>query len=389
MTRNITERGGASPLAWPLAVVLLASGVAGTAVAAHLAVRDPALLGLLVPLAVAVSLCDQFALPYWQLDAAHAVTLVTLISCGPLAALLVAAAPEPVRRLTQRNHRPRPIALVGNTTSFAWQALAGWAALRLLPRGSGPTEAWPAYTVACAAMIVVNVAVAYGLVTWLHDRRPLAPAVRITVSMLPLAFLAALIACLYAVVGTPALALFAAVACLPGAIVRFATPVLAPRAADLDRPQAVQRYATAIATELGLSRAQRRALVLAAGSDAPARRTLSPRTLFDDRWNAGRAAFELQIVERHGAAAALTLDACVLEVASAWAALTAAGTRELSHTAALKCLEAERWHYSARVLRAAWKVVDGQPVRARERALAPTPRPLARRIVALGAASWR
>jgi hypothetical protein len=46
-------------------------------------------------------------------------------------------------------------------------------------------------------------------------------------------------------------------------------------------------------------------------------------------------------------------------------------------------LEAEKWRYSARVLRAAWTVIDEQPRESRRRSLLPVGHPLSLRITAL------
>jgi hypothetical protein len=200
--------------------------------------------------------------------------------------------------------------------------------------------------------------------------------------MLVLAPAAALVACLFAGLGLPALVTFAAVACLPGVLVHVATPILAPRAASLDQDRATERYARALASKLALPRRRRRAIRIAGGWGVPLASRFVPARIFQDRSDALRLQFE-----RSGLAAAArpSDEGAVLDLAAAWAELTAAGTLELSHPGALACLEAERGRFSPQVLRAAWQLVDEQPPAAREDARAPAPRPLVRGFTRLAA----
>jgi hypothetical protein len=363
--------------------------MAGVLLTSGGSVHHPALATVLVAIAVLAYLAERYALPTWQIDTSFAVALIALVYCGPLVTFVAAAAAEPLRRLLEqrRGAPPRPIAQVATVASFAWYTTAAYVLLGVLPGAHSPDVAtrWPAYAVACSAMAIINVTLVWGVLHRLVDHQPWTPVARIISSMLPLAFLAAVVASLYALVGLPALAVFAAIACLPGVFIRLAAPILAPKAAALDRGQAAERYAVAIATRMGIGRRRRRVIRMACGWTPPTYPLALLARRFQDHDNARRVRFDLDISRRHGRPDWLPEETCVLELADAWAALTAAGTLELSHTAALAALEADPARFSTAALRAAWQVVDDQPIAAREDGIAPLSSPLARRLTALAA----
>jgi hypothetical protein len=369
--RGTSNRQEPSRIAWPLAATLAVAGVTAVVGIWGATIRDPVTGCLLGVLAMLSYLADRrFALPIW---------FVALFACGPLCALLIVVVPELVRPVLERDRPPRPIASLATFASFAWAVAAGAAALALVPGAHAAriVERWPAYAVACTAMVVLNVVITAGIVQCLVDRRRL-PWSHLG-AMLVFVPLAAVVACVYGVAGTPALALFAACAWLPGVLVHTIAPVLAPRAAAIDPRRAQERYALAIAASLELSRGQRRRL----RSACRARGWIDPVGASSELFGVGYALFHQRIAERSGGGDWMPIDACVLEIAAAWAQLTAAGTLELSHSAALSCLEAEKWRYSARVLRAAWTVIDEQPRESRRRSLLPVGHPLSLRITAL------
>ena len=309
---------------------------------------------------------------------------VALLYCGPLCALLIVAGPELLRPVIERDRPPRPVASVATLASFAWAVAGGGLVLDIAPgiHASQLAARWPGYAASCAVMVVLNVLIVAGIVQCLVDRRPL-PLSHLW-AMLVFVPLAAVVACVFTVAGTPALALFSLIAWLPGVLVHVIASVLAPQASGLSRPRAQERYAEAIAAALGLPRRQRRRLRSACRA---AQDWTVPRGGLSARYEVGYLLFHQRLAERLGGGDWMPIGACVLEVASAWAALTAAGTLELSHSAALSCLEAEKWRYSARVLRAAWAVIDEQPRDARRRGLIPVSHRIGLRIAVLAGGS--
>jgi hypothetical protein len=372
-------------LAWLLATSLLVGGLVALAAVDGLRVRHPVTAAVLAALALISYLFDRrWSLPRVRLESDLPIWFVTVLWCGAPCALGIVALPELLRPLLDRpGTRPRPIALVANLASFAWAVLAGTLVLHALPGAhAGEIAArWPAYAAAGGAMVAANGLLSPGVVHCLHDARRFPVwVVAATLAFVPLA---AAIACLFMLWGLPALGAFAAIACLPGPLVHLAAPLLAPRAGTLDRERTAHRYAEALGASLGLSAADRRAIRIALGSPPRGHRLLpttpSLPALFD-------AAGLRLAVELHRRAPEMRLSraAGVLELAQAWAALTAAGTLELSHPAALARLEAEGGRPSE-LLQAAWRLVDEQPVPARRQSRAPSARALARRLLALAA----
>ena len=98
----------------------------------------------------------------------------------------------------------------------------------------------------------------------------------------------------------------------------------------------------------------------------------------DDHAEVARTLFHLRLAERHGGGDWMPLEACIVEFADAWAQLTAGGG--VPHPTALAVLETREQRFTARVLRAAWQVVDEQPREARAEGRAPVTGSIALRI---------
>jgi hypothetical protein len=372
-------------IAWLLTAALLAAAAPLFVVLPGQGVRHPAAACVLGALALVSYLADRrWALPTWRLEADLPIWFVAVLYCGPLCAFVIVAIPELLRPLLDRGElAPRRIAIASGLASYAWAVLAGALLLRVLPGAHAASIAAraPAYLGACVAMVLLNVGIIAGTIQCIVDGRRL--PVRHFAAMLMFAPLAAVIACLFGAFGILALATFAVVSALPGMLVHFATPILAPRAASLDRAGAAERYAVAIAAELGLSRSRRRVVRLAAGWAPPLYAVLVPGRIFQERSEALQLRFELS---QHNMPVR-SLEAAVVLLAEEWAELTAAGTPELTHTAALRSLERQTGQYAPRALRAAWTLVDAQPAASRRNAVAPRHPALARAIVALSAGS--
>ncbi len=366
---------GRSQLAPPLTAVMLSAGLAAVLIASRATIHHPSVALLLAVLAALSYLSDRkWALTTWRLEADLPIWLIALVHCGALGAFLIVAVTELARPLVERDKPPRRIASLATLASFAWAVLVGAALLRAFPGAHAQTiaERWPAYALAGAGMVIANVLIVGGIVHWLLDGKPV-PLKHFAAMLLPVP-IAAGIACLYGVVGVPALALLAAVSWLPGALLKLATPVLAPDARTLTQAEAKLRYATAIAHALELSRRERRVLRTACrashGDD--------PAGWESDGYEVGQALFYEGFAERYGGGDWMPLTSCILELADAWAELTT--TWPIAHTAALAHLERREPRFSARVLRAAWQVVDEQPRYTGKVARLPVSHPLALRI---------
>ncbi|MDQ6607931.1 MAG: hypothetical protein M3Z06_15475 [Actinomycetota bacterium] len=351
------------------------AGFAVVVIASRGSIQHPSVALLLAMLAALSYLSDRrWALTTWRLEADLPIWLIALVHCGPLSAFLIVAVTELARLVVERDDPPRRIASLATLASFAWAVLIGAALLRVLPgaHAQAIVERWPAYALAGAGMVIVNVLIVAGIVHCLLDGKPL-PLKHFAAMLLPVP-IAAGIACLYGSVGVPALALLPAVSWLPAALLKLATPILAPDASTLSRREAKLRYAIAIARALGLSRRDRRVLRFA----CRARHWDDPGGWESDGYEVGQALFYESFSERYGGGDWMPLTSCVLEFADAWAELTT--TWQLAHPAALAHLERRDPRFSARVLRAAWHVVDEQPRHTGEIARLPVSHPLALRL---------
>jgi hypothetical protein len=353
---------------------LLVAGLVALAASSHLRVAHPGTAVVLGTLVLICYLSDRrWALATWRLEADLPLWLVAVAYCGPLTAFLIVLIPELIRPVLERDTRPRLAAWLAGLASFAWAVVAGDALLSVLPGAhAGAFARGPAYLVAAAAMVLVNVGIVAGIVQCLMDGKAF-PGRHLAAMLVPVP-LAAVIACLFVLLGLPALAAFAAVSWLPGLLVHIAAPRLAPDASSLTRAQARTRYAIAIAATLGCSRHQRRVI----RSACRARRWIDPTGPLREREDVARALFHQRIAQEHGGGDWMPLEACILEFADAWAELTVGGG--VSHPAALARLETRDVRFSARVLRAAWQVVDDQPRHVRAGARAPVTGSLALRI---------
>jgi hypothetical protein len=365
-----------SRIAPPLTAVLLSAGLVAVVIVSHGSIRHPSAALLLAVLAWLSYLSDRkWALTTWRLEADLPIWLIALVHCGPLSAFLIVAVTELARPLVERDSPPRRIASLATLASFAWAVLVGAALLRVVPgaHAQAIAERWPAYALAGAGMVIANVLIVAGIVQCLLDGKPL-PLKHFAAMLLPVP-IAAGIVCLYGSIGAPALALLAAVSMLPGVLLKLATPVLAPDAGKLTRREAKLRYAIAIAHALGVSRRDRRILRFA----CRARHWDDDSAGWEnDGYEVGQALFYESFAERYGGGDWMPLTSCILEFADAWAELTT--TWQLAHPAALAHLERREPRFSARVLRAAWHVVDEQPRYTDEVARLPVSHPLALRI---------
>jgi hypothetical protein len=349
--------------------------------------RNPGDVALLVALSVFAFVADDFSLPAFRLDVGLVLAFAAMIRSGPVGALVVFAIPELIRPLVER-HRVRPIATVSNLASFAWAVLFGQEVLLAL-RTAPTTFAgrWLTYGLAATAMVLANVVVTRSLVAGLVDR-VLISGWRMELGALAgtlvLAPFAALTASLLPSYGILALVVVAAATALPGILVHLVT--WTPRAGGLTVLEARARYVAALASELSLSRSQRRALLVAARTGSRRRYTRLSRA--GDRDRVAKALLLAGL--RSGSddcfsrlqPAEMGIESRVLVVAQGWAELTAAGTAELQHRLALLTLHNNPRRYDRRIVALARELVP-EAERETRGARVPYARALPRRIAHL------
>jgi hypothetical protein len=313
--------------------------------------RQPVVLGMLAAMAVVVDRHDIPLPTGIRFDALIAVVLMAVAIGGPLPAFAIAVLPMLVNAATGHERLLRAGNLA-NLAAYGWYTLAGGLVLQVaVPEPTAPAAiGW--LVVAGLVQLLVNWAVGPAIYGPLWLGRPFRAFVDMLIDALPAGTVMVAIGAISAILTGPldvfALALFAAIAVLPGSFLTYAArtrPV-----ARLERGSATRSYAYALGVQLGLGRAERRHLVEVA--DAARRRPPAPEPLeyiwatagdlsatnHDARlagewWNGRGGPIGL-----HGEA--IPLAARVLAVADAWSGLTAAGTPQLSHEEALAHLEA-------------------------------------------------
>lgn|GEM_PF-7094979 len=365
----------------------------------------PALLLVLLALAVVADFHDTTLNTGIRFDAGMALALIALAVAGPLPALLVDLFPMVVGGLVRRDTLLRAGNLA-NVASYGWKAVIAGLVFALGPMHGSAAELVPWLLLAAAAQLLVNWAVGPAIYGPLWVGLPFSALTRMLADAIPAAALiltlGAITGVLVEPLGVLALALFALIAVLPQSALTFAArtrPV-----ARLDPLTATQRYAHAMAMHLGLSSPERRHLTQVAElafsrrADAGDPIAYARNTIRDP----SRASWEAGHVNEWwnggGGPAGLRgpttpLTARIVAVADTWSALTARGGPQLSHADALRELEdASGTRFDPRVVLAAHAVVSEERVSAAEPAPEPrlhalrVPAPLRRSIAASSAA---
>jgi hypothetical protein len=356
------------------AVLLVALVVAYAAFAPPSRWDDPLLLAVLLTLGI-IAIQTEVRLPAGiTFEALSALGLITTALLGALPAAVVTLTPIVVHAVTGRERLFRAGNLA-NLVAYSGYALAG--ALVLQAAGVDPTSpaafAW--LLLVGIVQLVLNWALgpAIYVTFWLgHPARTVIDILRDGSSTgAVMVLLGACTVVLFPPLGLLALALFAAIALLPQSFLTYAArtrPV-----ARLDRATATSRYAHALAVHLRLSRTERRHLaeVATAAATRPPTgeaidyvratfrrrdRAMHDAQLMQEWWNGSGGPIGLR-------AEAIPQATRVLSVASAWSSLTAHGTPQLSHQAALADLDAAAGsRLDPVVVRAAWEVVAQERV---------------------------
>ncbi len=366
--------------------------VFGTAVllwAPAVATAAPLTVAVLVVLAV-VSDRHDIPLPSGiRFDALIALALISLAVAGPRATLLVVSAPMLFNGLTGHEQLTRAGNLA-NAAAYSAYTLAGGVALSLLPMEPTSVAALPWLVSIGFALLGINWLVGPALYGPLWLGRPMSDFTRMLFDTIHVGavmlMLGAVTVVAYEPAGLWALAGFAMIAVLPQSALTFA---LRPRpVARLGRHQATRAYAGALAVQLRLTREQRRHLVevakrlerrpatgepldfAVATSRNPGDTRVVAAELVNESWNGTGKPIGLR-------GTLIPLSARVLAVADAWSAVTAAGTEELSHEAALERLSAlSGTVLDPRIVRAAVAVVAQERVTAEQ----PSPEPRLHRL---------
>jgi hypothetical protein len=330
---------------------------------------DPVLLVALTAIAL-VSLWGLVAIkPAVFIDAEFVAVLLALTFLGPLPAASVWLAAEAVYFVLTR----RPMeAHVANLASYGWAVVTGSLVLSVF--GSG----YAALAFAAIAMLIVNFAVARGIVGVILNGDPAREIVReelIKPAPATLMMIAAgvLTAFLYTRIGVFALGLFAVIVVIP----QYLLPILLRPSPvrELPYPKAVALYANSIAHVLGLDR--KVMLILedsATFLDLKFFHAVQGKLRVGDfeHWSGVQEA--LLFYREHwdaagGTPGALTgelipLTSRILAVADVWARLTAAGSPELSHLQALSVLQSRAaYHFDPGVVNAVAEVIEREQLR--------------------------
>jgi hypothetical protein len=309
-------------------------------------------------------------------DAEFVAVLLALAFLGPVPAAIVWLAAEAVYLVL--NRRPTE-AHVANVASFGWAVLAG--ALVLAAFGAGHLTAssgiadYGALVLAAITVIVVNFAVARGIVGVIADGRPVrrlihdelvrpAPATALMIAG------GVLTAFLYTRMGIFALGLFCVVVAVPQVVFPI---LLRPRPVnEMAFSDAVALYASAIGRTLGLDNDSRQvmqdaATFLSMKVYGPVQGNL--RSAEFDHWSLVQET--LLFYREHweapgGTPGALSgdmipLTSRILAVADVWARLTAADSPELSHQQALIVLRSRAgYHFDPAVVEAVAEIAEAQ-----------------------------
>jgi hypothetical protein len=344
----------------------------------------PALLLVLLALAVIADFNEVPLLNGLRFDAGLPLALITLACLGPLPAILVDLVPIAVGGLARRERIIRAGNLA-NVAAYGWETVAATTLLSAAGVTALGSAALPWLLLAGAAMYAVNFWVGPGVYAPLYLGHPASALPRMFADTVPatlaMVLLAALTAVLVGPLGVLALALFALIAVLPQSALTYAArtrPV-----GRLDQLTATRRYAHALALQLRLGRGERHHLArvteLAFDRRAEAGDPIAyaHQTLRDPSrasWEAGHVG---EWWNGGGGPAGLRgpvtpMTARIVAVAGTWSALTARGGPQLSHAEALLELEnAAGSRFDPRVVHAAHAVVAEERVSATE----PAPEP--------------
>ena len=307
---------------------------------------DPLTLVVLVVLGV-IAIHTEVRLPAGiSFEALSALALIATALAGALPALLVTVTPIVVKALAGRERLFRAGNLA-NLVAYGGYALAGAVVLDAATVDPTAPEAFGWLLIVGLIQLLLNWALGPALYVTLWLGHPPRTVLDILRDGVPtgavMVLLGAGTVLLTPALGVVALALFAAIALLPQSFLTYAArtrPV-----ALLDRETATRRYAHALAVQLNFTRAQRRHLleVAAAARRRPATGEPIDYVLATLR-DCGSANVSAQLLPEwwngHGGPIGLCgdsipMDARVLAVAATWASLTARGTPQLGHHAAL------------------------------------------------------
>jgi hypothetical protein len=337
---------------------------------------DPVLLVALMAIAV-VSLWGLVAIkPSVFLDAEFVAVLLALAFLGALPALLVWLAAEGVYYVLSRRTL---VAHLANVASYGWGVIAGAIVFQAL--GGEPLEAssgpgaFAALAPAAVAMLIVNFAVARGIVgVILNAGSPRAilyeELVRPAPATLLMIVAGVATAFLYVHIGVLALAVFSVIIVIP----QYLLPVLLrPRpVSELAHPQAVALYARSIAQVLDLDRETILALEDAATFlDTTVFHPVQGSLRCDDFQHWSSVQETLIFYREHWDAPGgdpgavqgelIPLTSRILAVADLWARLTATGTPELMHLQALSVIEARAgYHFDPGVVSAVAEILASE-----------------------------
>ncbi len=354
-------------------------------------------LGTAGPLTVAVLavlaiIADRHDVPLpsgIRFDALIALALISLVLVGPHATLIVVYAPMLFNGITGHEQLTRAGNLA-NVAAYAAYTFAGAVALAALPMDPTDASALPWVVLIGFVLLGINWLVGPALYGTLWLGRSMRDLVQMLFDAIPAGGAMLALGATAIAVSGPAgpwgLAGFALIAVLPQSALTFALrtrPV-----SRLSRAEATRSYAHALAVQLGLTRTQRRHLIEVASrlerhapsgepldyavatSGDPGNTRVAAAELLHERWDGSGRPIGLR-------GTLIPLSTRVLAVAAEWSALTAAGTAEMSHEAALDHLRSlSGSRLDPAIVRAAATVVAQERVTAEQ----PSPEPRLHRL---------
>ncbi|MDQ6805887.1 MAG: hypothetical protein M3065_13185 [Actinomycetota bacterium] len=344
-------------------------------------IRHPGLLALLFACGVCAYRADVHfkAKVSLKIDGGYALALVAVALSGPLAGLIVLLPWEVASRLIWRENAVFTPGALANIASYGWAALAASEVLKLADATTLDPRATTGLFTAGMAMGVVQFGIARVVYGTLYQGYRVWPLLRgefpdfITIVLADV-LVGVITAILFGAIGVPAFAIFALVILTPSLLL----PALARRhsVTQLDPGAATVLYATALGDVLRLSRHRRRVLAGAAHllHDGKHARSARWADLHDIEF---AALYAREHYDGRGEPAALAgghipLDSRILAVATRWAEMTAAGTRQLPHSEALLGLElAASSELDPHVVAAAGEIVNAELPFARDNAFQP------------------
>src|SRR5690349_5351807 len=312
---------------------------------------DPVLIVALVALGV-IAIWTEVRLPAGiTFEALSALALIATALGGPLLALLVTFAPIAVNALMGRERLLREGNLA-NLAAYGWYALIGAALLQAAASDPSATDAFGWLLVVGLVQLLINWAFGPAIYVTMWLGQPVRTVLHVLADGVPTGAIMVLLGAgtviLTPALGILALALFAVIAILPQTALTYAArtrPV-----ARLEPRIATRRYAQALATQLGLSRPDRRRLAGVVQAADRRRPTGDPvdyaaATMVDHSAENMEAQLATEWFNGRGGPIGLEgenipLCARIVAVAGTWAELTARGTPQLGHHDALGHLEA-------------------------------------------------